>query len=489
MDKDNINNKINDCKGTCKTITGCTCKDIEEGSETAIESKSSLLKTNTSATTCGGCCKKKRLYGSNKLDVYNYLDKFPKMYMDINLVEVQFKNTRKEYFNNSNNLEIYKGDIVVVEASPGSDIGEVTLTGKLVELQMKKANYKNDVKRIYRTAKLADIEKYELAKAKEHRTMLRAREIAEELEIDMKISDVEFQGDGNKAIFYYIADGRVDFRQLIKHYASEFKIKIEMKQIGARQEAGRVGGIGPCGRELCCSSSMSNFVSVTTGAARIQDIPINPQKMTGQCGKLKCCMNFEVDVYVEAQKSIPPHSMELYTADSTYYFFKADILKGMVAYSTAKNFPANLVTIEAKRAFDIMRMNKKGQKPDTLDVKEELKENTKPKSVDLLETESITRFDSKNGNKKNKKRNNKSFPRNKEGENEALITDSVENNNDSSNSNSNNTNKRIDKRPRNLNNKNPNTPKQETTEKKQFVDKPTNGKKKLNKRINTDENQ
>ena len=218
------------------------------------------------------------------------------------MVEVQFKNTRKGYYKNSVHLRLEKGDVVAVEGNPGHDIGVVSLTGRLVLLQMKKNGVKldnPDLKRVYRKAKPNDLEKYKEAKAREHSTMLRARKIAEDLHLNMKIGDVEYQGDGNKAIFYYIADDRVDFRQLIKVLAEVFRVRIEMKQIGARQEAGRIGGIGPCGRQLCCSSWMSNFVSVATSAARFQDISLNPQKLAGQCAKLKCCLNFEVDAYVE----------------------------------------------------------------------------------------------------------------------------------------------------------------------------------------------
>ncbi|KAA6306819.1 hypothetical protein EZS27_041517, partial [termite gut metagenome] len=223
------------------------------------------------------------------------------------IVEVQFKNTRKGYYRNSNSLTLEKGDIVAVEASPGHDIGIVTLTGSLVPFQMRKATGKmdTDIKRVYRKVKLVDMEKYEEAKAKEHHTMIRARQIAADLNLNMKIGDVEYQGDGNKAIFYYIADERVDFRQLIKILAETFKTRIEMKQIGARQEAGRIGGIGPCGRELCCATWMTNFISVSTSAARYQDISLNPQKLAGQCAKLKCCLNYEIDCYVEAQKRLP----------------------------------------------------------------------------------------------------------------------------------------------------------------------------------------
>jgi cell fate regulator YaaT (PSP1 superfamily) len=333
-----------------------------------------------------------------------------------NMVEVQFKNTRKGYYLNSNNLELHQGDIVAVEAFPGHDIGTVTLTGKLVELQMKKNNYREDanggVKRVYRIARPSDLEKYEQAKAKEHPTMIRARQIAEEYGLQMKIGDVEYQGDGNKAIFYYIADERVDFRQLIKAFAAEFKVKIEMKQIGARQEAGRIGGIGPCGRELCCSAWMSNFVSVSTSAARYQDISINPQKLAGQCAKLKCCLNYEVDAYVEAQKSLPSREIVLQTMEGDYYHFKTDVFSGLMTYSSDKRNAANLITIPKERVFEIIAMNKKGKKP--LKLESDTPEtSTKPTSFtnDLLEDQSITRFDRDNEQgpikrkKKNKKRN------------------------------------------------------------------------------------
>ena len=238
--------------------------------------------------------------------------------------------------------------------------------------------------------------------------MIRARQIALNLNLDMKIGDVEYQGDGNKAIFYYIADERVDFRQLIKVLAEAFRVRIEMKQIGARQEAGRIGGIGPCGRELCCATWMTSFVSVSTSAARFQDISLNPQKLAGQCAKLKCCLNYEVDCYVEAQKRLPSREIELETKDGTFYFFKADILSNQVSYSTDKNFPANLVTISGKRAFEVISMNKKGMKPDSLLEEEKKPEPRKP--VDLLEQESVTRFDRSRNNKEggnNANRNNK----------------------------------------------------------------------------------
>lgn len=403
-----INTEIDNSNSTSNN------KDILNSSE-IVEAESTQKDSNIArvSSKCNKCkCSQKSnfdYYGNNKLEVYNWLQDFPKMYSGSNLVEVQFKNTRKEYFTNNNNLKIYKGDRVVVETNSGYDVGEVTLIGKLVQLQMKKLNYRSEIRRIYRNAKPADIEKYEHSKELEHPTMLRAREIVEQLSLNMKISDVEIQGDGNKAIFYYIADGRVDFRQLIKYYASEFKLKIEMKQIGARQEAGRVGGIGPCGRQLCCSSYMSNFISVSTSAARIQDIPLNPQKLAGQCGKLKCCMNFEVDTYFEAQKKLPPLETVLETKDEKFFVFKSEPLKGQITYSTDKNIPSNLVTISSTRAFEIIKLNKKGDKPISIDLLQP-KDAEQKKSFDLLDEQSITRFDNNNANSKSartKKKNKK----------------------------------------------------------------------------------
>ncbi len=258
---------------------------------------------------------------------------------------------------------------------------------------MKKANIKSeaDIKRIYRKAKPVDMEKYNEAKASEHATMIRSRQIALDLNLNMKIGDVEYQGDGNKAIFYYIADERVDFRQLIKVLADAFRVRIEMKQIGARQEAGRIGGIGPCGRELCCATWMTSFVSVSTSAARFQDISLNPQKLAGQCAKLKCCLNYEVDCYVEAQKRLPSREITLETKDGEFFFFKADILSNQITYSSDKNIPANLVTISGRRAFEIIGLNRRGIKPDSLIEETHRSEPKKP--VDLLEQESLTRFD------------------------------------------------------------------------------------------------
>ncbi len=339
-----------------------------------------------------------------QLNTYDWLAEVPTNCQATQMVEVQFKNTRKGYYKNSTNLPLEKGDIVAVESQPGHDIGRVTLTGQLVELQLKKAKLKPDaeIKRVYRKAKPVDLEKWDQAKAKEHDTMIRSRKIAKSLQLEMKIGDVEYQGDGNKAIFYYIADGRVDFRQLIKVLAETFRVRIEMKQIGARQEAGRIGGIGPCGRELCCATWMTNFVSVSTNAARNQDISLNPQKLAGQCAKLKCCLNYEVDCYVEALKRLPARQVQLETKDNTYYYFKADILSGTIIYSTDKQIPANLVSISNKRAFEIIKMNKAGEKPLRLhddDYVEPSKEN-----VDLLSQDDLTRFDKRTNKKRPQKR-------------------------------------------------------------------------------------
>jgi len=345
---------------------------------------------------------------ADKLNTYDWLADLPDNSTACNIVEVQFKPPRKGYFVNENNLQLEKGDIVAVEANPGHDIGTVTMTGRLVPLQLKKANLKpgTELKKIYRKARQADIDKFNEAKSREHDTMIESRQIALGLGLNMKIGDVEYQGDGNKAIFYYIADERVDFRQLIKVLADRFHVRIEMKQIGARQEAGRIGGMGPCGRELCCSTWMTNFVSVSTSAARFQDISLNPRKLAGQCAKLKCCMNYEVDQYMESLKRLPSKEITLHTQDCEYFFFKADILAHKITYSTDKRILAGEKTITARRAFEIIQMNRNGQKPESLIENEK---DTAPVSMDLLDQENINRFDNKNKRKKsgsNKKRNN-----------------------------------------------------------------------------------
>ena len=365
----------------------------------------------------GLCCKAVGRQ-DKQLNTYDWLADVPGNAESTDLVEVQFKNTRKGYYHNVNNLDLRKGDLVAVEANPGHDIGVVTLTGRLVKLQIKKANLKSqdDIKRIYRIAKQVDLDKWKEAKSREHATMIQSRQIAKGLGLKMKIGDVEYQGDGNKAIFYYIADERVDFRQLIKVLAEAFHVRIEMKQIGARQEAGRIGGTGPCGRELCCATWMKNFVSVSTNAARYQDISLNPQKLAGMCAKLKCCLNYEVDNYVEASRKMPPKDAVLETADGQFYQFKVDILAGLITYSSDKNLASNLETITADRAKEIIELNKNGEKPLSLMENGKVKESSK--HIDLLNESDLSRFDkAKKKKKKNKNNNNNNNRQDKEGGN------------------------------------------------------------------------
>ena len=358
----------------------------------------------------GGCCTSGCASASDsrcKLHATNWLADVPGGENDFDIVEVHFKNTRKGFYRNSAHLPLCVGDMVAVEANPGHDIGRVSMMGRLVKLQMKRANLRPDfeILRVFRKAKASDLEKFE--EAKEVDTMIRSRKIAADLHLKMKIGDVEYQGDGNKAIFYYIADERVDFRQLIKVLADVFKIRVEMKQIGARQEAGRIGGIGPCGRPLCCASWMTNFVSVATSAARYQDISLNPQKLAGQCAKLKCCINFEVDSYVEASKKLPPRDVTLETKDNTYFHFKTDIFKKEITYSTDKQVPANLVTLSASRVFEVMALNKNGVKPDKLLPDGDERKAEQKAFGDIIGQDSISRFDKK---KKKKSRGGNQRP-------------------------------------------------------------------------------
>ena len=348
-----------------------------------------------------------------KLNTFDWLCDLPEAQAASDYVEVQFKNTRKAYYLNSNKIPLQKGDMVAVESSPGHDIGRVTLTGYLALKQMKKTNPRfeqQELRRIYRKARHTDMEKYTESKAREHDTMIRSRKMAEELNLNMKIGDVEYQGDGNKAIFYYIADDRVDFRQLIKVLADSFHIRVEMKQIGARQEAGRIGGIGPCGREMCCSAWMTSFVSVSTSSARYQDLSLNPQKLAGQCGKLKCCLNYETDMYVEAQKGFPAKDIVLETKDASYYQIKTDLFKRQVSYSTAKDSMSNAVSIPVERALQIIALNKKGIKVDALS--ELVEEKNRKEFGDVLSSDDFKRFD-KNTKKDNKNRKNRSRNRGK----------------------------------------------------------------------------
>lgn len=367
-------------------------------------------------TLDNGCCNPGHMAfcgnSQHKLPVVDWLADIPEAQLATDLVEVQFKNTRKGYYLNSNKLELKKGDLVTVEASPGHDIGTVSLTGQLVLAQIKKNNIsleRYETKRVYRIARQADLDKWEESKAKEQDTMIRSRQIAKDLHLEMKIGDVEYQADGTKAIFYYIADGRVDFRELIKVLANVFRVRIEMKQIGARQEAGRIGGIGPCGRELCCATFMSNFVSVSTSAARIQDLSANPLKLAGQCAKIKCCMNYEVATYYEAKKDFPRTDIPLETTDATYYHFKSDIFNRLLTYSTDKNMAANLVTISVDRAKEVQAANRRGEKVESLlDKAAAPKEEPTIDYQNVVGQDSLTRFD----RTKNRRRDNRNFKNN-----------------------------------------------------------------------------
>jgi cell fate regulator YaaT (PSP1 superfamily) len=313
-----------------------------------------MIKSQVYASQCG----------CNKLDTFNWMRNLAIASEVNDVVEIRFKNTRKGIYRNVNTIRLKKGDIVAVEASPGHDIGIVSLTGELVLHQMKKNDIpadSEDLKKIYRKAKPVDIDKWKEAIDREHPTMIRTRRIAEDLELIMKISDVEFQGDNTKAIFYYIADERVDFRELIKILADEFKVRIEMKQIGARQEAGRIGGISSCGRELCCASWINNFVSVTTNAARYQELSLNPQKLAGQCGKLKCCLNYEVHSYLDAQKDFPDKSIILQTEKGPAYHQKTDIYRQIMWYGFEKENSVNPVPVPVERVKEIIGINSTGE--------------------------------------------------------------------------------------------------------------------------------
>ena len=351
-----------------------------------------------------------RRNSAHMLPVTDWLSDLPENIAEDDLVEVQFKNTRKGYYRNDEHLPLKKGDMVAVDAAPGHDIGEVTLTGLLVKKQMKK--YRIDLSRyeihtIYRLATEQDLTRAAEAHAKEQDTMIKARALAKSLGLEMKVGDVEYQGDGAKAIFYYIADGRVDFRQLIKVYAETFRVRIEMKQIGARQEAGRIGGTGPCGRELCCSTWMTNFHSVGTGAARLQNISPNPQKLAGQCAKLKCCLNYEMDMYEEAAAKIPSRDIVLHTLDADWHFFSSDPLMEKVTYSSDPHIPANLQTISIEQANRIIEMNNAGQKPDSLGGQSTSAEVAEVGYLSGVGQDDLNRFDNRMSGKKGKRKDPK----------------------------------------------------------------------------------
>ncbi len=339
----------------------------------------------------GGACE-----GCYKLHSYDWLEDMP-VQGESDIFEIRFKNTRKGFYKNVNSLPLAKGDIVAVEASPGHDIGIISLTGDMVARQMRRVGFNpqnGEFKKIYRKAKPYDIEKWQEAIALEHETMIRSRQIAADMGLNMKIGDVEYQGDRIKAIFYYIADERVDFRELIKVFADQFRIRVEMKQIGARQEAGRIGGLGSCGRELCCASWISGFASVTTNAARHQEISLNPQKLAGQCGKLKCCLVYELDTYMDARRDFPRVNSPLQAMDGEYFHIKSDILGRTMSFSSAPGEMANMITLPVERVREILDLNRKGTKVDRIqdyDLKAEVVEE--PDFLNVVGEDSITRFD------------------------------------------------------------------------------------------------
>ncbi|MGB0881566.1 MAG: PSP1 domain-containing protein [Vicingaceae bacterium] len=372
----------------------------------------------SSARGCGTSAKgcKSKTGSCNKLNVFNWLSdiELPHGQKMFDCVEVRFKNSRKEFYRNVDELPLQIGDIVAVESSPGHDIGTVSLTGELVKKQMQKRKVSYDseeVKKVYRQAKKTDVDKWIEAQSMEFDTMHKARTLAIELGLKMKISDVEYQGDCSKAIFYYTAEGRVDFRELIKKMASQFKTRIEMKQIGVRQEASRLGGIGSCGRELCCSTWLTDFRSVSTSAARYQQLSLNPQKLAGQCGKLKCCLNYELDSYVDALKDFPSTNFKLKTKKGNAFYRKMDIFKRVMWYSY-QDEPLNFIELKLDRVNEIVAMNKKDEKPkdlmDFVEVKTVIKQ---PEYENVVGQDDLTRFDKPKGKgNKNKSRNKKRKP-------------------------------------------------------------------------------
>ena len=348
----------------------------------------------------------KQRMGANKLNEYNWLADLPYEPRYNEIIEVRFKNTRKGFFRNVNDLKLEIDDIVAVEASPGHDIGYVSMTGFLAHEQLRKLKIRpslDEMKKVYRKARQVDLQKWEEAKKLEEQTMLRSRKIAENLGLAMKIGDVEYQGDKTKAIFYYLADERVDFRQLIKVLAEEFHIRIEMRQIGARQEAGRIGGIGTCGRELCCSSHVTNFMSVTTSHARYQDLSLNPQKLAGQCGKLKCCLSYELDCYIDAQKDFPSKEIPLELQGGTAYFTKMEVHTGIYWYSTDPHTAVNLTAVPVARVREIILLNRKGVKPENL-LAENAKKNLGNNNDLLLQNSGLKRFETRSDNRERRGR-------------------------------------------------------------------------------------
>lgn len=341
--------------------------------------------------------------GAHKMEVFDWLGAYPTPTREKYIYEIRFKNTRKGFYECPKELDFAVGDIVAVEGTPGVDIGIVSMTSDLVWRQMKRTGFRPDgaeFKKVLRRATAPDIERWQAAIAKEHDTMIRSRQISIDLGLDMKIGDVEYQGDGMKAIFYYIADGRVDFRELIKVLFDRFRVRVEMKQIGARQEAGRIGGISACGRELCCSSWVNHFSTIGIGAARTQDISPNPQKLAGQCGKLKCCLNYELDVYAEARRALPRVQQPLEAMDGSYHLVKTDILSGTMYFSPDKYSMSIMIPLSADKVREIQAINRRGEKVDRIEDKRYIAAVVEePQLQDGVGEESITRFDRKPADK------------------------------------------------------------------------------------------
>lgn len=418
--------------------------------------------------------------GCERMSVFNWLSDLPNPSgkKDFDVVEVSFKNGRKEFFRNAKGYTLYKGDSVVVEGNPGVDVGLVMLTGELVKHQMKRKkefSKPRDLKKIFRRPTEQDLEVWKEARGREYETMHEAREMAIKLKLQMKISDVEYQADGKKATFYYTADQRVDFRELIRVIADRFKVRVEMKQIGARQEAGRLGGIGSCGRELCCSTWLTDFRTVSTSAARYQQLSLNPEKLAGQCGKLKCCLNFELDQYADALKMFPNTRKIIQTKEGNAVHIKTDVFRRTMWYLVQKEKGQNaIVPMEIEKVFELIELNKNGTIPKDLKgfaVVEEVE--VEPAYENVVGQDDLTRFDNefKKKKKNNNNRNNKNRNNNKR---------KVEAKNDSNKSDSNNN------KPRQPNNRKPSQPK---VEGKEAAQKPKNNSRKNNKNKKPNPNQ
>ena len=431
----------------------------------------------------------KDINGVNKLQVYDWLTNIdlPTSETIHTNVEVRFKNSRKEIFTNPSQLHIFTGDVVVIEGKPGYDIGVVSLTGRLVSFQLKrKKQYKNhEFRKIIRKASQEEINKWEEARELERPTMLRTREIAKNLELEMKISDVEYQADKSKAVFYYTAEDRVDFRELIKQIAEEFHLRVEMKQIGSRQEASRLGGIGSCGRELCCSTWLTDFRSVSTSSARYQQLSLNPQKLTGQCGKLKCCLNYELDMYMENLRELPDSNVVLESEQGTAVHFKTDIFKKEVYFVLRGKEITSPFKLSSKKVFEIVEMNKKGKKPfsfmDLVEIEEPVK---KPDYSNVVGQDDLNRFDNKKGKRKNykgansnrKRKDNSSKPQNKKTANPQNKNAPKQQNKNTSNPQNKSASKQQNKNTSNPQNKNANRNRNKNAQKKRSENPPSNKK-------------